>query len=99
MGLAFGLGIRDFGKGGEYSLSEMWKMKQKHIDAYNLVEAVKSYPQIPTTFDGELPLCPEDMRNRIQVGERYFFPRTLVRKASWEKLRQPRCLNERKKCA
>ena len=73
MGLAFGLGIRDFGKGGEYSLSEMWKMKQKHIDAYNLVEAVKSYPQIPTTFDGELPLCPEDMRNRIQVGERYFF--------------------------
>ena len=74
MGLAYGLGIQDFGKEGKYRLSEMWKMKQKHIDAYNLMETVKSYPQIPTTFDGDLPLSGEDMRNRIQVGERYFFP-------------------------
>ena len=74
MGLAYGLGIEDFGKEREYRLSEMWKMKQKHIDAYNLMEAVKSYPQIPTTFDGDLPLSREDMHNRIEVGERYFFP-------------------------
>ena len=74
MGMAYGLGIQDFGKEGKYRLSEMWQMKQKHIDAYNLMESVKSYPQIPTTFDGDLPLSGEDMRNRVQVGERYFFP-------------------------
>ena len=74
MGLTYGLGMQDFGKEREYRFSEMWKMKQKHVDAYNLVGAVKSYPQIPTTFDGDLPLSREDMRNRVEVGERYFFP-------------------------
>ena len=73
MGLAYGLGIRDFSKPGEYRLSDMWKNKQKHIDAYNVAGSVNKYPQIPTIFEGELPLHPEDFRNRIQVGERYFF--------------------------
>ena len=49
-------------------------MKQKHVDAFNLMESIKVYPQIPTTFDGDLPLSAEEMRNRVQVGERYFFP-------------------------
>lgn len=73
IGLAYGLGIPDFAKEGKYRLPEIWKMKQDHIDVYNVMEAVKTYPQIPPTFDGELPLYPEDFGNRIQVGETYFF--------------------------
>ena len=73
MALAYGLGIRDFSKPGEYRLSDMWRNKQKHIDGYNIVESLRKYPQIPATFDGELPLYSEDIDNRIQVGEKYFF--------------------------
>ena len=73
MALAYGLGIRDFSKPGEYRLSDMWKNKQKHIDGYNIMESLRKYPQIPVTFDGELPLESKDIDNRIQVGEKYFF--------------------------
>ena len=73
MALAYGLGIRDFSKPGEYRLSDMWKNKQKHTDGYNIMESLRKYPQIPVKFDGELPLEPEDIDNRIQVGEKYFF--------------------------
>jgi SEC-C motif len=30
--LIYGLGIPDFGKGGQYRLSDLWRQKQKHID-------------------------------------------------------------------
>ena len=73
MALVYGLGIPDFGRPGEFRVSDIWKSKQKHIDAHNIMESVKKYPQIPTTFDGELPLAPEDVHNRIRIGERYFF--------------------------
>ena len=73
MALAYGLGIRDFSKPGEYRLSDMWKNKQKHIDGYNIMESLRKYPQIPMTFGGELPLESEDIGNRVQVGEKYFF--------------------------
>ncbi len=73
MALAYGLGIRDFSKPGKYRLSDIWKNKQKHIDAYNIMDSLQQYPQIPPTFDGELPLSPEDAENRIQIGEHYFF--------------------------
>ena len=73
MALAYGLGIRDFSKPGEYRLSDMWKNKQKHIDGYNIMESLRKYPQIPMTFGGELPLESEDIGNRVQVVEKYFF--------------------------
>jgi hypothetical protein len=65
------LGIPDFCKGGPLPLSEIWKRKQKHIDAYDIVEAIRSYPRIPSTFDGSLPFGSDE--GRIQVGETYFF--------------------------
>ncbi len=71
--LAYGLGIRDFGKPGKYQLSDMWKNKKKHIDGYNILDSLRKYPQIPVTFDGDLPLYAEDKDNRIQIGESYFF--------------------------
>lgn len=71
--LVHGLGIPDFGKPGQYRLSEIWRQKQKHIDAHNIMEAIKSYPKIPTTFDGTLSLTKYEADNRIQIGQIYFF--------------------------
>ncbi len=72
--MAFGLGIPDFSKPGHYRLSEIYRKKQKHIDAHNLVEAFSKYPQIPTTFDGTLPSeTYSDNSQRIIIGETYFF--------------------------
>ena len=73
MALAHGLGIRDFSKPGEYRLSDIWKAKQKHIDGYNIMESLRNYPQIPSTFDGNLALSKAGVSNRIVIGERYFF--------------------------
>ena len=71
--LAHGLGISDFAKVGEYRLSEVWRRKQKHIDAYQIMDAIFSYPKIPNTFDGSLPLAKSDAENQIQIGQTYFF--------------------------
>ena len=69
--LIHGLGLPDFGKPGR--LSEIWKQKQKHVDAYRIMEALMSYPKIPNTFDGSLPLAKSDAENRIEIGQEYFF--------------------------
>lgn len=74
--LAFGLGIDDFGKPGQYSLKEAWRVKQKHIDLYNLQEAMKSYPQVPSQFDGNLPPVGPGERERIRIGRKYEFEET-----------------------
>lgn len=71
--LAYGLGIPDFSKPGHFRLAEIWKRKQKHIDAHNIVEALPRYPQIPSTFDGNLPLTKYEAENRIEIGQSYFF--------------------------
>jgi len=71
--LAHGLGMPDFSKPGQYRLSEIWRQKQKHIDAHNIMEAFKSYPKIPTTFDGSLPLSKHAAENRLEIGQTYFF--------------------------
>lgn len=71
--LAHGLGIPDFAKPGRYRLPEIWRRKQKHIDAHNIVESFRSYPKIPMTFDGSLPLSKHSMENRIEIGGTYFF--------------------------
>jgi hypothetical protein len=71
--LVHGLGISDFPNVGEYRLSELWRRKQKHIDAYQVLEALFSYPKIPNTFDGSLSLPKSDAENRIEIGQTYFF--------------------------
>ena len=53
--LPFGVGIQDFNRPGNYRLSEAHRLKQKHIDAYDIGEALQKYPQLPSTFDGSLP--------------------------------------------
>ena len=72
--LSHGLGIPDFAKRGYFRLSEIYKRKQRHIDAYAIMSAFKEYPKIPTTFDGSLPSeTLTDNPQRIQIGETYHF--------------------------
>jgi hypothetical protein len=71
--MAYGLGISDFGKSGYFRLSELWKGKQKHIDAYDIIQAFNSYPNIPSTFDGSLPWGRPEDGGRIETGQTYFF--------------------------
>lgn len=72
--LTFGLGISDFCRPGKFRLTELYKRKQKHIDAHNIFESFIAYPNIPTTFDGSLPS--ESLKKGalpIKIGETYFF--------------------------
>ena len=72
--LAHGLGIPDFGKCGYFRLSELYKRKQRHIDAYEIMEAFKGYPKIPVTFDGSLPSETFNKNpKRLRIGETYHF--------------------------
>ena len=72
--LAHGLGIDDFAKPGHYRLSEIYKQKQKHRDAHDILSAFKTYTQLPSTFDGSLPsVAFSNHSERIVIGETYFF--------------------------
>lgn len=53
--LPFGLGMPDFNRPGYFRLSEIYRQKQKHIDAHYIAEELPKYPCLPTTFDGGLP--------------------------------------------
>lgn len=72
--MAHGFGIPDFAKTGNFRLSEVYRRKQKHIDAYDIIAAFRKYPQLPPTFDGSLPSNtygkPYD---RLIIGETYHF--------------------------
>ena len=66
------------GKPRRYTLKEAWRMKQKHIDLFALEDAMKSYPQIPNQFDGDLPPVGPGERERIKIGAKYDFEGTCV---------------------
>lgn len=73
--LGYGYGIPDFGKRDSIRLSEAYKRKQRHIDAHHIGEALRTYPQIPTTFDGSLPSeTIAGSSRRVLIGQTYFFP-------------------------
>jgi hypothetical protein len=44
--------------------------KAKTHRRYDIVEAMKSYPRLPSTFDGTLPVCDP---NRVEIGRTYAF--------------------------
>ena len=70
---AFGLGIPDFNKSGEYRLGEIYRQKRKHADAFHIADAFGKYPQIPTTFDGSLLSDSLEGKPRPRMGETYMF--------------------------
>jgi len=72
--MGFGLGVPDFGKVGNYRLSEIHRQRIKHADAFAVIQSFKKYPQIPVTFDGSLPSSVSGKPyDRILVGETYLF--------------------------
>ena len=72
--LAHGLGIQDFAKSGYFRSSELYRRKQRHIDAYEIMEAFRDYPKLPETFDGSLPSeTLNDNPQHLKIGETYFF--------------------------
>lgn len=72
--LAHGLGIPDFAKRGYFRLTELYRRKQRHIDAYEIMEAFRDYPKLPLTFDGSLPSETfSDNPQHLKIGETYFF--------------------------
>ncbi|MEM5471229.1 hypothetical protein WNZ14_05770 [Hoeflea sp. AS60] len=69
--LAYGLGMPDFSKPARRTLIETYKLKQKHIDAHEVMDGLQSYPVFPDTFEGGLR---SDASNRnIKIGETYLF--------------------------
>lgn len=72
--MVFGLGISDFVKSGNFSLSEIYRRRQKHIDAMDIFESLRKYPQLPQTFNGKLPSRLNDNSyDQIIIGETYYF--------------------------
>lgn len=69
----FGLGMPDFNRPGYYRLSDSYRRKQKHIDAYYIGDFLVQYPHFPVTFDGKLPSEVFGQSSRIIIGETYFF--------------------------
>jgi SEC-C motif len=72
--IPLGLGMPDFNRPGSYRLSEVYRLRQKHIDAHEIGIALTKYAQLPSTFDGGLPSesfggC----ASRVIIGETYFF--------------------------
>ena len=70
--LAMGFKIPDFGPGVLFSsLIDAHRAREKHADAFAIVEAFQKY-KIPTTFDGELPeFAFGEAERRFIIGQRY----------------------------
>jgi hypothetical protein len=64
----------DLGRPGEYRVSDTWRNKQKHKDIHELASTIQTYPQVPITFDGSIPLDKKTERERVKIGEAYAFP-------------------------
>jgi len=70
----FGLGMDDCNRPGVRRVSEAYRLKQKHIDAHYIGEALSNYLKFPATFDGSLPSeAINGSPPRIQIGETYCF--------------------------
>ncbi|MCR4379205.1 MAG: SEC-C domain-containing protein [Rhodospirillales bacterium] len=76
--LTYGLGIDDYFKPIHYTLKDAWRVKQKHIDMFDLKDSLHSYPQIPNSFDGDLPPVAPGDRDRVKIGQAYDFEGTGV---------------------
>jgi hypothetical protein len=73
-GFPIALGIDDFNRPGRRRVSDAYRLKQKHIDAHHIGEALTKYLRFPATFDGSLPSEAIDgSLPRIIIGNTYCF--------------------------
>jgi hypothetical protein len=70
---AYGLGIPDFNRPGEYTLYELYRTKRRHSDILEIAEAFSEYPKLPSTFDGSLVSEAFEGSSGLKVGETYLF--------------------------
>jgi hypothetical protein len=61
---------------GFMSLRAALESRERHIDIFDLVEAMREYDQIPATFDGEIPeyAFGETEHPRLTIGNKYLVP-------------------------
>jgi hypothetical protein len=68
-----GIGMPEFGRPGTVRLSDAYRSKLKHADAYAIGEAIERYLVFPAAFDGALPSEALRGKSRVVIGETYFF--------------------------
>jgi hypothetical protein len=70
----FGLGMPDYNRPGYFSLGEIYRQRQKHVDAHHIGNALLEFTKFPSTFDGTMPSEAFGARSsRVKIGETYFF--------------------------
>ncbi|MER8803203.1 SEC-C domain-containing protein [Mesorhizobium sp. M0018] len=70
----FGLGMPEFNRPGMVSVSEAYRRKRNHIDAYRIGESIEKYLRFPATFDGKVPSEAFGQTSaRLKIGEAYLF--------------------------
>ena len=75
--VAEGFKIADFKiDSGFVNLRDALASREKHIDMFYLMRAMREYDQIPCTFSGEIPeyAFGEITEPRLKVGEKYLIP-------------------------
>ncbi len=75
--LAEGFKITDFKLDSAFvSLRDALTSREKHIDMFDLMRAMREYDQIPCTFGGEIPeyAFGEITEPRLKIGEKYLIP-------------------------
>ncbi len=72
-----GFKIPEYKPGTPYSLREAIDNREKHSDIHHLLDSIRRYSEIPTTFDGEIPefaFNDELKKSRLLIGETYLIP-------------------------
>lgn len=72
-----GFKIPEYKPDKAYELREAIDNREKHSDIHHLLESIRLYSEIPSTFDGEIPefsFNKELQKNRLLIGEAYLIP-------------------------
>ena len=75
--VAEGFKIPDFKLDSAFmSLRDALESREKHIDMFDLMRAMREYDQIPCTFDAEIPeyAFGEITEPKLKIGEKYLIP-------------------------
>lgn len=75
LSLAEGFQIPDFKFDAGSDLRHIIQAREEHIEMHNLLKSLYEHSEIPSTFDGDLPVYafnPE--ASRILIGNKYLFP-------------------------
>jgi hypothetical protein len=70
--VALGFQMPSFLPAGAISLRTAIEARQTHIEMHDLMQSMRDHSEIPSTFDGEMPVFAfGDKSRRLKIGERY----------------------------